>query len=393
MLSFTNLTTRVISTRLQCRHIHLVHEIWTKYPSGKLARCKEQKLIIQPTPFGLRTKSGKTITIKTVKEVLEHIEPMTHLEKLSGENTYRVSPLDPPPVVKKPPGEKFEKPGTRDGGAREVHLNTSAHPTYLKHVLSKAYHVLCFKDLRLRKVEFHVRTEKSKGIEWALENCPHLRPEVILAAMPRGTKVLAPPLADGETKLMWALHFGHIPPEMQDKKTKGDKSAKGVGREEKNPNEVSTTGTNLRESFTINDAKPALSGKGTAVEKLEKAQRISRAQKRDARTDKLLQQEVEQQARENPDHNRSSTKTSDDDGEAVGKDKTSLSRNEQLWDKPTRLFMRAWKREAYPGLSRTPEQALAKKQRDLARQAQNKSPEKQVKVKHKPKRKKFKSNI
>ena len=392
MSVLTNLATRITGNRVQRRQIHLVHEIWTMFPSGKLARCKEQKLTIQPKPFGLQTKSGKTITITSVKQVLEHIKPMTHLEKLDGENLYRVSSLDPPPDVKKPTGEILEEPGRRDGGAREVHLKTNANSTYLKHVLSKAYEVLCFKNLKLRKVEFHVRTEKDKAIEWALENCPHLRPEVILAAMPLGTKVLAPALVDGETKLRWALHFGHIPPEMRNKKPKGDKAAKGIAEGEENPHvgAISTRETNVRDSIPSKDGETALGRKNKFKEETENAQRMSRVQKKEARTDRVLPREVGEQAREKQSHKDLSTKTSDHDDKAAGKYRALVLENEQMWEEPTRLFMRAWKRTPYQGLQRTPEQALAKRQKDLERRAQNKDSAKRIKVKHKPKRKKYK---
>ncbi|KAL8794058.1 MAG: hypothetical protein Q9195_003358 [Heterodermia aff. obscurata] len=197
----------VISARTQHRRLHLFHEIYTEYPSGKLAACERQELDLQPKPFRIVTPSG-LITVNSVIEAFKYVEPMTHLMKVDvdGEQIYRIASLETLAPPRSKLGNLTEKPGRRVGGAREIHIRTDCSSAYLRRVLSRAYQVLTFKTLVLRRVEFHVRVEGDYSIEWALENCPHLRPEIILAAMPEQTAVLAPPLADGRNKLMWALH-------------------------------------------------------------------------------------------------------------------------------------------------------------------------------------------
>ena len=198
--------THFITSIVQCRRLHLVHEIFTKYPNGKLAACEKQNLNIQPKPFRILKPSG-SVMVNNVKEALEHLEPTTHLTKAGGDQTYHVSKLKPPPpTVDKQSGGIKETAGCRDGNAREFHLQSNANSLHLAHVLGKAYQVLSFKNIDLRRVEFHVHMKEGLSIEWFLENCPHLRPEMILAAMPPETIVLAPPLPDGGRQLMWALY-------------------------------------------------------------------------------------------------------------------------------------------------------------------------------------------
>ena len=306
-------TTQFITVRAQCRYLHLVHEIFTKFPNGKLAACVKQKLNIQPKPFTILKPSGK-IAVNSVKEALEHIEPMTHLSKVCGDQIYQFSKLDAPrPSPNKPSGAIKETAGCRDGNAREFHLKTDASSCHLAHVLSKAYQVLSFRNVDLRRVEFHVTMEEDFSIEWALQNCPHLRPEMILAAMPPETMVLAPPLADGRRKLMWALYRTQTSAEARETVLRrAELQAKRLLREsadfavEMNGSKVN----DVKGEIVADKGESGLSSQTTDAEKLHIARRSSRKEREEAKPRNLL-------------------------------------RNEQLWNEPCKRFQRAWKREAY----------------------------------------------
>lgn len=315
---------QIVTLRAQCRHLHLVHEIFTKYPNGKLAACEKQNLNIQPKPFTICKPSGD-VTVSNVKEALEHIEPMTHLTKVGGQQTYQISKLNPPPPTPdKQPGGKQETAGCRDGNAREFHLKTNASSTYLAHVLSKAYQVLSFRNIDLRRVEFHVTTEDDFSIEWLLENCPHLRPEMILAAMPPETIVLAPPLADGRHKLMWALYKTQLPAEARDKVFRNARlQSKGLLHEASNL-AVEVKGLKVNDAIgkTATDERAFdLSSESANIDKLQ-----------------IVPSPLRQRGEEITPHN--------------------VLRNEQTWNKPSKKFQRAWKKEAY----QTSKRCLVKQQ-------------------------------
>ena len=322
-------TTHFITLHAHCRHLHLVHEIFTKFPSGKLAACEKQELNIQPKPFKILKPSG-AITINSVKEALEHIVPMTHLTKVGREQTYQISKLDPTlSTADKQSGGIKETAGRRDGNAREIHLKTNASSPYLAHVLGKAYQVLSFKDRNLRRVEFHVNAEGDYSIEWFLENCPHLRPEIILAAMPPGTMVLAPPLTEGRRKIMWAVYRTLTSVEASERlNRRAELQAKGLLQEAANL-EVGVSGSK------VNDAIRQI-----ATDK--------RASDLSSERTNIDQRQIEQ-------------KPPSQSGEEAKRPR-NLLRNVQLWSKPSKKFKLAWKREPY----QTSKRFLAKQQKRRA---------------------------
>ena len=118
MLVSTKFTTRISNAPVHCRGIHLTHEILTKFPTDELASCSKQTLDIQPQASTLKTKSGIIITVNSVEEVLEHVEPISYRRKLEGQQTYRISTLKPP-ALKDQRADGKEKAGAREGGAHE----------------------------------------------------------------------------------------------------------------------------------------------------------------------------------------------------------------------------------------------------------------------------------
>ena len=327
--------TKSITFRVQCRRLHLVHEIFTKYPNGKLAACEKQNLKVQPKPFTILKPSGP-VMVNSVEEALEHIEPMTHLTKAGGDQAYQISKLKPPPpTVDKQSGGIKETAGCRDGNAREFHLKSKANSLHLAHVLSKAYQVLSFKTTDLRRVEFHVHTEEGYSIDWLLENCPHLRPEMMLAAMPLETIVLAPPLVDRGRKLMWALYRTQTPAEAREKEKlrRAELQAKRSLHEAANL-EAEVNGSKVYDNIgkIMADERPSdLSSESTNIDKLQILPKPSKQRGEEAKPRNLL-------------------------------------RNVQLWNKPSKKFKRAWKRGPY----QTSERFLAKQQKRRA-QADTKS--------------------
>lgn len=186
--------------------------------------------------------------------------------------------------------------------------------------------MLSFKTVCRRRVEFHVTVEGDCTVEWALENCPHLRPEIILAAMPTGTLVLAPPLADGRTELMWALHRARTALDVEEKSAgltaKG--FIKGATTSEVDENEAEElevrdfeTGTKeVSESNTNGRREPpsVLVGDGTDVDESQIPTDVSRSERK----------------------------------EAILRNKTSrmIRKYEDVWNEPSQRFKQAWKREA-----------------------------------------------
>jgi hypothetical protein len=55
----------------------------------------------------------------------------------------------------------------------------------------------------------HVHAEEGRGypLSWIVQNCMHLRPEMILRAMPYGTRITVPPVTNG-TEMCWVMERG-----------------------------------------------------------------------------------------------------------------------------------------------------------------------------------------
>ena len=297
------------------------------HPNGELAACRKQNLELQPKPFQIETPS-RLVTVNNVIEALRYIKPMTHLMKVDGEQIYRIAPLEPPRLPLDDQGNSVEPRGRCKGGAHEIQLTTGCSSAYLESVLSGAYRVLSFKTVRRRRVEFHVTAEGGCTVEWALENCPHLRPEIILAAMPAGTLVLAPPLADGRTELMWALHRARTALDVEEKPA--GRTAKGFMKgatttevdeneaEELEARDLKTGTKDVSESNTDRRRAPpsVLVGDGTDVDKSQVPTDVSRSES----TEVILR-------------NRN----------------LRLKRKyEEVWNEPSQKFKLAWERSATP---------------------------------------------
>ena len=297
-----------IFARTQCRQLHLVHEIFTNAPTGKLATCEKLNLEIQPKPFQLATLSG-LVTVNSVIEALGYIKPMTHLMKLDRQKIYQITALNPPPPLeyekKSKSLKRFLKTRRRDGDAHEIEFTTGCNSTNLEKALSNAYQMLARKSKHARRVEFHLRVVGNRSIEWALEKFPHLRPEMILAAMPEQTAVLAPPLAYGKNELMWALHRR---PKMFEIIGK-NKSEEPESRDLKDKDVSESNDSKNREP------SPVQVGEGADVDKAQAATDVSRSETNVAKppeTDSCIE-----------------------------------NSHETIWDRPCETFSKAWKREAY----------------------------------------------
>ncbi len=181
------------------RRLHALHELFSKSPRGKSIALRGKSLPTIENEVRLENGKGRTIaTVKTIARLVEHLGPLSYLEKVPSENhLYTIVPLKTFRPSKKQ--DQFK----RAGNGKELYITTSSDLLSIKHNVSKAYDFLS----KGYRVEFHVRPRSNnrvQTIDWALQNALHLRPEVIQAAMPKGTKILIPPFRDG-TALIWAL--------------------------------------------------------------------------------------------------------------------------------------------------------------------------------------------
>ena len=77
--------------------------------------------------------------MNSVAEVYGYVKPRTHLIKVDGEQLYQIAPLKPPPPPLDKQGNLKERPGHREGNAREIQLTIGCSSAYLESVLSKSY--------------------------------------------------------------------------------------------------------------------------------------------------------------------------------------------------------------------------------------------------------------
>ena len=207
------------------RAMHLLHNLFVG-PSGysQLALIRKRKcpsaedvmLTLHETP------SNKLITMK-VSELLPRLKPRSYLtQTVAGTTetpaTYRIKIFDDPAVkhVKNttPTSKKYYK---RRGRSKETHFTTDCSASHYSHRLKLAYAFL----LEGSRMEFHIRQpskDKVRTADWAMTNNVHLRPDVIQAAMPEGTTMLAHPAttdaslryripkkAGTKSEIFWAL--------------------------------------------------------------------------------------------------------------------------------------------------------------------------------------------
>lgn len=182
------------------RRIHILHELFTSTPKGRVAKLETNALPPLVNDVRLLDKQGNTIaTVCSMDGLLSHLEPFSYLERVSSAKPlYRIVQLMKFSASRKGPG-KFKRVGT----GKELHITTTSLASTCKHTVSKAYEFLS----KGWRVEFHVRSKtdnKAHSIDWALRYALHMRPEVINAAMPEGTKMLMPPVLRG-SELLWVL--------------------------------------------------------------------------------------------------------------------------------------------------------------------------------------------
>lgn len=237
----------------QSRRLNLLHELFVKPPfpisaknQADLNACQPKDLS-SPTSIELNLVSAATTHPErlTLSELKDRLKPLHHLnlsthhvspsddlyvcaeyKKLYLTNkTYHIKPLKIPkdftPNVL--PDKSVDhskrrrgKPTIRHhfphaGRGRQIHLTITSPPPHLALLLARAY---CFL-LQGCRIEFHLH-QKSKdkqvenNLDWALEHCLHLRPDVIMKAMPKGTEMLVLPAVSKSTalqELVWALEL------------------------------------------------------------------------------------------------------------------------------------------------------------------------------------------
>ena len=218
------------------RALHLLHSLFTAQDedmqgviaSRQLSSLKK-KIYPRADEVSLRLLekgSNKTTTMK-LSEALGRLGPCTYLTKVGvqarGDDStgvYRIEQFPDPEVVQQPKKKKAPSKGyyKRYGRGKEVHLTTACAPGNLRHRL-----ILCYKFLlEGSRMEVHLREpqgNKADSVDWALAHSLHLRPDTILAAMPRDTTMLALPATTdfshrakmpasakrGTSEVMWAM--------------------------------------------------------------------------------------------------------------------------------------------------------------------------------------------
>ena len=195
------------------RHLHLIHELFTKTPTDKLIGLPRKKLPdVTNKKFQLLDHQTRKTAVITLSDAVKLIQPLTYLcniSRIPDGPLYTIRPLK---VIKLPPKSKAPK-FKWAGRAKEIHLTTVTPRDHLEHILSIAYDFL----LKGQRVAFHLKprsSTKTKTVDWALQNCMQLRPECMLASMPKGTTVLAEPIIDG-TQIVWAVECKELIPQDQ----------------------------------------------------------------------------------------------------------------------------------------------------------------------------------
>lgn len=186
------------------RRLHLLHEIFTKDSNKYLTKIK--KMSIRP-PYkvllNILGPRGSDLGQMTLQSAFSLIEPLNYLAAVHTKSDlpyFQIKPLKP--LQDLPENQPVSKKQLkRAGHGVEFHLTTDTPATYLPHVLNKA----CQNLLQGNRIQFALHQRRSKGvlptpIAIALKNCPHLRPDTILRAMPEGTTILAQPCIFPESK-------------------------------------------------------------------------------------------------------------------------------------------------------------------------------------------------
>ena len=245
--------------RQQTRHLRLLHELFVTKPfpisaenQAQLNACQPKRLP-SPVDIQLDLSNGPNVQPErlTLSETQARLKPLSHLTLsthllslsdpsltvshqsvgdkklyLGKDKTYRILPLTLPkdfvPNIlpdkwqhqgkRKPSGKnvKFQK-FPHAGRGRQVHFTIYSPPAHLYLTLVMAYGCL----LQGCRIEFHLHQKSNdvrvqNTVHWAMEHSLHLRPDVILKAMPEGTELLGLPATSksrmGE-ELIWALEL------------------------------------------------------------------------------------------------------------------------------------------------------------------------------------------
>ena len=234
----------------QVRHLKLLHQLFVSppFPISKKNQAhldaSQPKLLPTPVDIELDLSHGPSGEIErlTLSEAQTRLKPLHYLDpsSLKGyksvqdkelyrrkDKTYQISLLGlrKQPSAHKvlpdnwshkgkqiPSGKQIEvQKFPRAGRGREVHYTIYTPPSHLLSSLAMAYGCL----LEGCRIEFHLHQKSNdvrvqNTVDWALEHSLHLRPDVILKAMPEGTELLGLPATSkshmGE-ELVWALEL------------------------------------------------------------------------------------------------------------------------------------------------------------------------------------------
>ena len=205
------------------RYLHLVHCIYAPSGDGNVVHRKLKSLAW----YKLRDASEDRLQlvdnngsgqILSLLEVQKRLEPGQFLERLDKgpncEPTYRISHITPTVEgARNASGEVSNERSikfTRAGRGKEMHLNSRLHvegyrdtlKTSMKHINDGC------------RVEMHVNVakveRKDKDLNTVMAENPHLRPDVILRSMPKGTEMAYEPLllpaSFGGGQLIWVMN-------------------------------------------------------------------------------------------------------------------------------------------------------------------------------------------
>lgn len=187
---------------LGSRAFHLIHHLFGSEPNSLHELAGIRRAQYPPgdsVSLRLRHAPDHEPTTMTLSEALEKLQPCSYLSltELPTEarlGLYCIKTFKSPQLIKKsrkvgPGSLRYYK---RGGKSKESRLTTDCDDLFLRHQLGLAYNFL----VEGSRMEFHLRQRtknKLNTVQWSLSHRMDLRPDSILAAMPRGTTMLALP--------------------------------------------------------------------------------------------------------------------------------------------------------------------------------------------------------